>query len=120
VLCQAESSNAKSEQEILGSIAATIFFGSPHRATEQVPLGDVLLSMVEASSGIMTESLMLSSLCGFDKPKWSEGQESFVRLWHHFNFVVKTFQESRSDTDKLTVSLTCFDYNVEERLMHPG
>ncbi|KAI3318089.1 hypothetical protein HD806DRAFT_324089 [Xylariaceae sp. AK1471] len=101
VLRQAEFSNMKSEQDILSSTAATIFFGCPHRAVEQAPLVDVVSSMAEASSGITTESLVASALYGVHDVTWSEAQESFVRLWHHFNFVVKTYQERRSDTNNL-------------------
>ncbi|KAI0912776.1 hypothetical protein F4823DRAFT_580389 [Ustulina deusta] len=96
MLREAESSSIESEQDILSSTAATIFFGCPHRAV----VVDTAVSMAEASVSIKTESSVLSALCGVNNPRWGEAQESFVRLWHYFNFTVKTYQERQSDTNK--------------------
>ncbi|KAI1123327.1 hypothetical protein F5Y10DRAFT_286279 [Nemania abortiva] len=101
VLRQTELSNVKSEQDILSSTAATIFFGCPHRAREDEPLAVTVVSMAETLLGVKIESSTLSALCGVNSPKWSEGQEVFLRLWHHFNFVVKTYQEMQDSTNKL-------------------
>ncbi|KAF2969208.1 hypothetical protein GQX73_g4324 [Xylaria multiplex] len=98
---QAEFSETKSDQDILSSTAATIFFGCPHRAVEQEPLMDTVVSMAEASSSIQTESSVLSALCGVNNPRWGEAQESFVRIWNHFNFIVKTYQERQGDENGL-------------------
>ncbi|KAI0471403.1 hypothetical protein F4859DRAFT_515619 [Xylaria cf. heliscus] len=100
VLRQADFSNTRNEEEILSSTAAAIFFGCPHRAVEQEPLVDTVVSMAEASFSGKTESSVFSSLCGVNNPRWGEAQDSFVRLWYHFNFVVKTYQEKQSGTDK--------------------
>ncbi|KAI0436930.1 hypothetical protein F4803DRAFT_556519 [Xylaria telfairii] len=99
VLRRAEFSNTKNEQEILSSTAATIFFGCPHRVVEQEPLVDTVVSMAEASFSGKTDSSVFSALCGVKNPRWGEAQDSFIRLWYHFNFVVKTYQERQSDTD---------------------
>ncbi len=118
MLREAESSSTESEQDILSSTAATIFFGCPHRAVEQVPLVDTAVSMAEASVSIKTESSVLSALCGVNNPRWGEAQESFVRLWHYFNFTVKTYQERQSDTNKFIVGLTIFPVSVGNELTY--
>ncbi|KAI0870893.1 hypothetical protein GGS24DRAFT_504311 [Hypoxylon argillaceum] len=101
VLRQAEFSNVKSEQDILGSTAAAIFFGCPHRAIENEPLAVTAVAMAEATLNTKTESSVLSALCGVNSPRWGEAQEAFVRLWYHFNFVVKSYQEGQGSTNKL-------------------
>ncbi|GAW22599.1 hypothetical protein ANO14919_121390 [Xylariales sp. No.14919] len=101
---QAEFSNIESDQDILSSTAATIFFGCPHRAVDQESLTDIVVSMAQASSSVKTESSVLSALCGVNNPRWGEAQESFLRLWHHFNFMVKTYQERGGGVNKLTNS----------------
>ncbi|KAI0968514.1 hypothetical protein F4678DRAFT_201649 [Xylaria arbuscula] len=100
VLREAEFSIAESQRAILSSTAAVVFFGCPHRAVEDVSLADTVVSMAEASLSIKTETSVLSALCGVNNPRWVEAQESFVRLWHYFNFTVKTYQERRRGTDK--------------------
>ncbi|RYC62772.1 hypothetical protein CHU98_g3452 [Xylaria longipes] len=100
VLRQAEFSNTKNEQDILSSTAAAIFFGCPHRAVEQEPLADTVVSMAESSFSGKTESSVFSALCGVNNPRWGEAQDSFIRLWHHFNFIVKTYQERQGATDR--------------------
>ncbi|KAI0428341.1 hypothetical protein F5Y09DRAFT_290789 [Xylaria sp. FL1042] len=104
LLREAESSDMGSQQDILSSTAAVIFFGCPHRAVEQVPLADTAVSMAEVSLSIKTESSVLSALCGVNNPRWMGAQESFVRLWYYFNFTVKTYQERLSGTNRLTKS----------------
>ncbi|KAI1419905.1 hypothetical protein F5Y12DRAFT_788680 [Xylaria sp. FL1777] len=99
VLREAESSNTQNQQDILSSTAAIIFFGCPHRAVEQVPLADTVVSMAEASLSIRTESSALSALCGVNNTRWVGAQESFVRLWHYFNFTVKTYQERQGGSN---------------------
>ncbi|KAI1296017.1 hypothetical protein F5Y03DRAFT_371118 [Xylaria venustula] len=100
VLREAEFSNAECQRDILSSTAAVVFFGCPHRAAEDVSLADTVVSMAEASLSIKTETSVLSALCGVNNPRWIEAQESFLRLWHYFNFTVKTYQERRSGTHK--------------------
>ncbi|KAI0103377.1 hypothetical protein GGR51DRAFT_573282 [Nemania sp. FL0031] len=100
ILRQAELSNVKIEQDMLSSTAATIFFGCPHRAIEGEPLAVTTVSIAEAFLSVRTESSVLSALCGVNSPRWDEAQEVFVRLWHHFNFVVKTYQEKYDNTNK--------------------
>ncbi|KAI0450996.1 hypothetical protein F5B21DRAFT_517049 [Xylaria acuta] len=104
VLRQAEFSNTKNQLDILSSTAAVIFFGCPHRAVEQELLADTVASMAEASFSGKTESSAFSALCGVNNPRWCEAQDSFIRLWHHFNFVVKTYQERQGDTDRSIAS----------------
>ncbi|KAI1271859.1 hypothetical protein F5Y07DRAFT_381582 [Xylaria sp. FL0933] len=104
LLREAESSKSRSQRDILSSTAAVIFFGCPHKTVEQVPLTDTAVSMAEASLSIRTESSVVSELCGVNNPRWARAQESFVRLWHYFNFTVKTYQERQSSTNRLTNS----------------
>ncbi|KAI0409221.1 hypothetical protein F4802DRAFT_240315 [Xylaria palmicola] len=102
VLRQAEFSHRNSEQDILRFTAAVIFFGCPHRATAHEPLADTAISMAEECLRVKAESSVLSDLCGVKSPRWGETQDSFLRLWYHFNFLVKTYQERQRGTDKLT------------------
>ncbi|KAI1112578.1 hypothetical protein F5Y14DRAFT_421642 [Nemania sp. NC0429] len=95
VLRQAEYSNVESEQDILGSLAAAIFFGCPHRVIGNESLAITAVKMAGACLGVTAESPILPALCGVDNPRWGEAQEAFVRIWHHFNFVVKTYQEEK-------------------------
>ncbi|KAI0802890.1 hypothetical protein GGR55DRAFT_700171 [Xylaria sp. FL0064] len=104
LLREAESSKSRSQRDILSSTAAVIFFGCPHKTVEQVPLADTAVSIAEASLSIKTESSVVSELCGVNNPRWAAAQESFVRLWHYFNFTVKTYQERQSGTNKLAKS----------------
>ncbi|KAI0551517.1 hypothetical protein F4679DRAFT_129745 [Xylaria curta] len=91
MLRQAESSNTQSEQDILSSTAAVIFFG----AAEDEPLTDAAATMAEASFSGKVESSVLPALLGVNNPRWDESQDAFIRLWHHFNF--KTYQERQDD-----------------------
>lgn len=61
--------------------------------------------MAEATLSIKVDRLVLSGLCGVHNPRWREAQQSFIRLWHHLNFEVKTYQERQSGTNKLNVGL---------------
>ncbi|KAI1748731.1 hypothetical protein F4782DRAFT_345879 [Xylaria castorea] len=101
MLRQAEFSNTQNEQDILSSTAAVILFDCPHRAVEDGPLTVTTVSMAEASFSGKAESSVFSALCGVNNPKWGEAQDSFIRLWHHFNFVVKTYQERQGDMERL-------------------
>ncbi|KAI8631427.1 hypothetical protein F5Y19DRAFT_493331 [Xylariaceae sp. FL1651] len=110
MLRQSELSNKDIEKNIVNSTAAIVFFGCPHSVVEQVPLADIVLSMTEASSGIRAEHSVLSSIYGIHDRRWFNAQESFIRLWHHFNFAVKTYHETRAseagcDQTKISNSL---------------
>ncbi|KAI2622037.1 hypothetical protein GGS21DRAFT_535264 [Xylaria nigripes] len=105
-LYQAEFHSVKWNRFILSSIAAVIFFGCPHRTMEREPDRDAVVSMAEATLSTKTERPVLSALCGVNNPRWGEAQRSFIQLWYHFNFVVKTYQEIQGDANKSTNSNT--------------
>ncbi|KAI1170601.1 hypothetical protein F4777DRAFT_594847 [Nemania sp. FL0916] len=100
-LRQTEMSTIGNERNIMASTAATIFFGCPHRATKHESLETTVVSMATASSRMNLEGLALSALCGIHNPRWARAQEMFVPYWQHFNFVVKTYQETQGRTWEL-------------------
>ncbi|KAJ3573034.1 hypothetical protein NPX13_g4843 [Xylaria arbuscula] len=103
-LREAKFGNTEHQREILSSTAAVVFFGCPHRAVRGVSLVDIVVSMAEATLNIKTERSALTGLCGVHNPRWREARESFVQLWHHFNFEVKTYQERPGGPNKLNTS----------------
>ncbi|KAI0141905.1 hypothetical protein GGR57DRAFT_508862 [Xylariaceae sp. FL1272] len=96
VLRQADASKEASLQDILISTAATVFLGCPHRGVEETVFPDIVRSMAKASLGADVDELTLSSLCGIGDPRWRLGQEAFIKIWHNFNFLVKTYSEAPS------------------------
>ncbi|KAI1321511.1 hypothetical protein F5Y16DRAFT_416848 [Xylariaceae sp. FL0255] len=107
VLRQAESSGDAKMKDLLISTAATFFFGCPHQIGEQETFEEVVLSMASSTSNIKAVSPTLAALCAVYDSKWIFGSKAFVRLWHDYNFVVKTYHEVSSlgaytEEDKLT------------------
>ncbi|KAI0514616.1 hypothetical protein F5B22DRAFT_224984 [Xylaria bambusicola] len=99
-LREAEFSNIATQQDILSSTAAVVFFGCPHRVVGKTSPIDTAMAMAEETQSIRTDRSVLSGLCGVNNPRWKEAQDSFVQQWHHFNFRVKTYQERQGGKSK--------------------
>ncbi|KAI1264531.1 hypothetical protein F5Y18DRAFT_436909 [Xylariaceae sp. FL1019] len=107
MLRQADASEEPTLRDILASTAATVFLGWPHRGIEETVSPNIVLSMAKASLGADVDELTLSSLCGVEDLRWRLGQEAFVKIWHNFNFIVKTYCEAPSvSTDREVNTLT--------------
>ncbi|TRX95708.1 hypothetical protein FHL15_003262 [Xylaria flabelliformis] len=117
MLRQAELSNTQNEQDILSSTAAVIFFDCPHWTMKDEPIEDAAVTMAETSFDGKAESSAFSALCSGNNPKWDEAQDAFIRLSHHFNFVVETYQERKGDTERsIHRGLSAGEINCLQRL----
>ncbi|KAF5536867.1 hypothetical protein FMEXI_10162 [Fusarium mexicanum] len=92
MLSRASSSTRYEHQNILESVEAVIFLGTPHRGSVDIATkGEVARSLLSAL-GVATTPVILDSL-GLKNTDLERAQEEFSRLWHISNFRVKTFQE---------------------------
>ncbi|KAF5698546.1 hypothetical protein FGLOB1_11970 [Fusarium globosum] len=92
MLSRSSSSTRREHQNILESIEAVIFLGTPHRGSVEVAAkGEVARSLLSAL-GVATTPVILDSL-GLKNTDLERAQEEFSRFWHMSNFRVKTFQE---------------------------
>ncbi|KAF5987678.1 hypothetical protein FBULB1_1835 [Fusarium bulbicola] len=92
MLSRASSSTRYEHQNILESVEAVIFLGTPHRGSVDIAAkGEVARSLLSAL-GVATTPVILDSL-GLKNTDLERAQEEFSRLWHTSNFRVKTFQE---------------------------
>ncbi|CVL12480.1 uncharacterized protein FPRN_15076 [Fusarium proliferatum] len=91
-LSRSSSSTRREHQNILESVEAVIFLGTPHRGSVDIAAkGEIARSLLSAS-GVATTPVILDSL-GLKNTDLERAQEEFSRLWHTSNFRVKTFQE---------------------------
>ncbi|EXK26009.1 hypothetical protein FOMG_17370 [Fusarium oxysporum f. sp. melonis 26406] len=92
MLSRSSSSTRFEYQNILQSVEAVIFLGTPHRGSADIAAkGEVARSLLSAL-GMATTPVILDSL-GLKNTDLERAQEEFSRLWHMNNFRVKTFQE---------------------------
>ncbi|SCO75796.1 uncharacterized protein FRV6_00008 [Fusarium oxysporum] len=92
MLSRSSSSSRCEHQNILESVEAVIFLGTPHRGSVDIAAkGEVARSLLSAF-GVATTPVILDSL-GLKNTDLERVQEEFSRLWHTSNFRVKTFQE---------------------------
>ncbi|SCO58686.1 uncharacterized protein FFMR_15842 [Fusarium fujikuroi] len=92
MLSRSSSSTRYEHQNILESVEAVIFLGTPHRGSVDIAAkGEVARSLLSAL-GVATTPVILDSL-GLKNTDLERAQEEFSRLWHTSNFRVKTFQE---------------------------
>lgn len=92
MLSRSSSSTRCEHQNILESVEAVIFLGTPHRGSVDIAAkGEVARSLLGAL-GVATTPVILDSL-GLKNTDLERAQEEFSRLWHTSNFRVKTFQE---------------------------
>ncbi|KAF4944299.1 hypothetical protein FGADI_12783 [Fusarium gaditjirri] len=92
MLSRSSSSTRCEHQNILESVEAVIFLGTPHRGSVDIAAkGEVARSLLSAL-GVATTPVILDSL-GLKNTDLERAQEEFSRLWHTSNFRVKTFQE---------------------------
>ncbi|KAF5657827.1 nb-arc ankyrin domain-containing protein [Fusarium denticulatum] len=92
MLSRASSSTRYEHQNVLESVEAVIFLGTPHRGSVDIAAkGEVARSLLSAL-GVATTPVILDSL-GLKNTDLERAQEEFSRLWHTSNFRVKTFQE---------------------------
>lgn len=95
MLSRSSSSIESEYQNIIESIAAVIFPGTPHRGSvDVVTIGELVRSLV-SGLGIATTPVILDSL-GLKNTELERAQEDFSRLWQTYDFKVKTFQEGLS------------------------
>ncbi|RBR15754.1 hypothetical protein FVER53590_25932 [Fusarium verticillioides] len=92
MLSRSSSSTRCEHQNILESVEAVIFLGTPHRGSLDIAAkGEVARSLLSAL-GVATTPVILDSL-GLKNTDLERAQEEFSRLWYRSNFRVKTFQE---------------------------
>ncbi|KAI6754905.1 hypothetical protein HG530_012657 [Fusarium avenaceum] len=95
MLSRSSSSTESEYQNIIESIAAVIFLGTPHRGSVDIAaIGELVRSLV-SGLGIATTPIILDSL-GLKNTELERAQEDFSRLWQTYDFKVKTFQEGLS------------------------
>lgn len=95
MLSRSSSSTESEYQNIIESIAAVIFLGTPHRGSVDIAaIGELVRSLV-SGLGIATTPVILDSL-GLKNTELERAQEDFSRLWQMYDFKVKTFQEGLS------------------------
>lgn len=95
MLSRSSSSTESEHQNIIESIAAVIFLGTPHRGSVDIAaIGELVRSLV-SGVGIATTPVILDSL-GLKNTELERAQEDFSRLWQMYDFKVKTFQEGLS------------------------
>ncbi|EWZ29067.1 hypothetical protein FOZG_17355 [Fusarium oxysporum Fo47] len=80
MLSRSSSSTDKNHQDIVESIAAVIFLGTPHRGSVNIAaMGEIIRSLV-STFGIPTTPVVLNSL-GLMNTDLEQAQEDFSRLW---------------------------------------
>ncbi|KAF4460637.1 nb-arc and ankyrin domain [Fusarium albosuccineum] len=95
-------------RSIVGSTAAVIFLGTPHRGSEDLAaLGDIARKIVSAMM-MDTNPAILDAL-GLKTSDLERCQETFSRLWRTYDFKVKTFYE---DTGQSSVNLGLLNSKV--------
>ena len=80
-------------RDIFASTRAVFFLGTPHRGSDWTDLGNTVRRIVSAA-GLDTASQNLHTL-RFDSPELELCQESFLQLYLHKAFQVRTFQEGQ-------------------------
>ncbi|KAF7507851.1 hypothetical protein GJ744_010015 [Endocarpon pusillum] len=96
-LREAEISDKADQQDILNSLAAVVFFGTPHRGSNMADLGQVAANMASLLLRVDTNNEILRALA-IDSPQIEICNRSFVHQWHKYAFQVKTFQEAKALT----------------------
>lgn len=94
------SSSISEEAElknIVESTAAVVFFGTPHRGSQDMAGAGEIACKVASVLMMDTSSAMLDAL-GLKTSDLERCQESFSRSWREYGFRVKTFQEGLPST----------------------
>ncbi|TVY63418.1 Ankyrin repeat domain-containing protein 50 [Fusarium oxysporum f. sp. cubense] len=93
MLALSSTSEAPKHKGVIESTAAVVFLGTPHRGSPELSaIGEWARSML-SSLKFQTTSTILDSL-GLKTTDLERAHEAFCRLWHQYDFQVKTFQES--------------------------
>ncbi|CVL05354.1 uncharacterized protein FMAN_10786 [Fusarium mangiferae] len=93
MLALSSNSDNPTQKAVVQSTAAVIFLGTPHRGSPELSaIGEWARSML-SSLKFQTTSTILDSL-GLKTTDLERAHEAFCRLWHQYDFQVKTFQES--------------------------
>ncbi|KAH7143263.1 hypothetical protein DER46DRAFT_640218 [Fusarium sp. MPI-SDFR-AT-0072] len=93
MLALSSTSEAPKHKGVIESTAAVVFLGTPHRGSPELSaIGEWARSML-SSLRFQTTSTILDSL-GLKTTDLERAHEAFCRLWHQYDFQVKTFQES--------------------------
>jgi len=89
----AASKNDEALQNVVQSVAAIVFLGTPHRGSQQMAsLGEIVRKVASFLLAMDTSPAALDAL-GLKTSDLERCQESFSRLWRDGDFAVKTFQE---------------------------
>ncbi|KAF4448946.1 hypothetical protein F53441_7715 [Fusarium austroafricanum] len=87
------TSKTPEHKGIVESTAAIIFLGTPHRGSPELSaIGEWARSML-STLHFQTATAMLDTL-GLKTTDLERAHEAFCRIWHQYDFQVKTFQES--------------------------
>ncbi|KAF5983489.1 RGT2-Sensor of high external glucose concentration [Fusarium coicis] len=93
MLALSATSDTLAHKGIIESTAAIVFLGMPHRGSPELSaIGEWARSML-SSLKFQTTSTILDTL-GLKTTDLERAHEAFCRLWHQYDFQVKTFQES--------------------------
>jgi protein SERAC1 len=93
MLALSSTSDTLTHKGVIESTAAVIFLGTPHRGSPELSaIGEWARSML-SSLKFQTTSTILDTL-GLKTTDLERAHEAFCRLWHQYDFQVKTFQES--------------------------
>ncbi|KAK8122740.1 hypothetical protein PG984_011410 [Apiospora sp. TS-2023a] len=92
MLAHCDGSENVKHQDIAASTAAIMFFGTPHRGSQDAA-GYAEVARKAASILLDTNPALLDSL-GLRTSDLERSQDAFVKLWRKHGFRVKTFQES--------------------------
>ncbi|CZR41650.1 uncharacterized protein FPRO_11239 [Fusarium proliferatum ET1] len=93
MLALSSNSDTPTQKGVIKSTAAVMFLGTPHRGSPELSaIGEWARSML-SSLKFQTTSTILDSL-GLKTTDLERAHEAFCRLWHQYDFQVKTFQES--------------------------
>ncbi|KAF4448059.1 hypothetical protein F53441_8490 [Fusarium austroafricanum] len=92
MLSRSSSSTDSTHQDIVKSIAAVIFLGTPHRGSVDVAAMGEMVRLLVNMLGVETTPVILDAL-GLKNADMERAQEEFSRLWKEHDFRVKTFQE---------------------------
>ncbi|KAM5509938.1 hypothetical protein FOXYSP1_12904 [Fusarium oxysporum f. sp. phaseoli] len=93
MLALSSTSNTPTHKRVIESTAAIIFLATPHRGSPELSaIGEWARSML-SNLKFQTTSAILDTL-GLKTTDLERAHEAFCRLWHQYDFQVKTFQES--------------------------
>ncbi|QPC71902.1 hypothetical protein HYE68_002654 [Fusarium pseudograminearum] len=93
MLALSSTSWSREHRNIVESTAAITFLGTPHRGSPELSAIGEWARSVLSTLYFQTANAMLDAL-GLKTTDLERAHEAFVRIWHEYDFQVKTFQES--------------------------